>query len=232
MAGTFTMPLWEVEKYHPDDIGLNDYPIFDEEYRPTLNQKIRNHYYNREIGVETSEMFIFNLRRRMHEIMPLYNELHKIQKMEFDPLISMRMKSEGTAKNKTNTVVENETENTTEGKTSAEQLESTYPQVGMKDGGEYANAGASSASVSTGSGSGKDRSDSEGIQDGETSSTVEGFQGSQSALLMEYARSRMNIDMLIIEDIADLFMGVWGTSDDYTHPHRPYFHSPHLPEIF
>jgi hypothetical protein len=35
------------------DIGLDDYPIFQEAYRETLNNKIIRHYYTREIGAET-----------------------------------------------------------------------------------------------------------------------------------------------------------------------------------
>ena len=41
------------------DFGLNNYPIFDESYRSTLNQKILNHYYENEIGLETPELFKF-----------------------------------------------------------------------------------------------------------------------------------------------------------------------------
>ena len=39
------------------DIGLNDYPIFDENYREILNNKIINHYYTEEIGFETARLF-------------------------------------------------------------------------------------------------------------------------------------------------------------------------------
>lgn len=40
-----------------ETIGLNDYPIFDEAYRNTLNNKIIRHYYTREIGAETVGRF-------------------------------------------------------------------------------------------------------------------------------------------------------------------------------
>lgn len=36
------------------DLGLDDYPIFDEEYRAVLNKKIIDHYYFCEIGFETA----------------------------------------------------------------------------------------------------------------------------------------------------------------------------------
>lgn len=228
---TFTMCLWEVREYFPDDIGLNDYEIFDESYRETLNKKIYNHYINREIGVETAEMFIFNLRRRMDEIMPLYNQLYENQRREFDPLITMSIETTGTSKNENKGLVENESETSNTAKSSAEQLESQYPQVGRENGGEYANAGASSASVSEGGGSGKDKSESTSSQDANTTSKSVGFQGSQSDLIMAYARSRQNVDVAIIMDLSDLFMGIWGTSDDYTSPVPPSFSPPNLPTV-
>ena len=39
------------------DLGLRNYPIFDENYRSKLNEKILNHYYMREIGFETAGLF-------------------------------------------------------------------------------------------------------------------------------------------------------------------------------
>ena len=69
-------------------LPLGDYPIFDEAYRDYLNRKIIDHYYFREIGLETPDRFAFYLRRTMNEVMPYYNELYKSQLMEFDPLAS------------------------------------------------------------------------------------------------------------------------------------------------
>ena len=62
------------------DYGQNSYPIFDETYRKTLNTKIQNHYYMREIGFETAGLFKLNFTSLMSEIMPKYNELYKLQR--------------------------------------------------------------------------------------------------------------------------------------------------------
>ena len=35
------------------DLGLKNYPIFDEGYREVLNNKIIEHYYFREIGLDS-----------------------------------------------------------------------------------------------------------------------------------------------------------------------------------
>lgn len=56
-------------------LGLDDYPLFDETYRETLNNKIIRHYYTREIGAETVGRFRMFIRDAMHLIMPYYNQL-------------------------------------------------------------------------------------------------------------------------------------------------------------
>lgn len=61
------------------DYGKNSYPIFDENYRATLNQKITNHYYVREIGFETAGLFKLYYTSLMNEIMPKYNILYEAQ---------------------------------------------------------------------------------------------------------------------------------------------------------
>ena len=66
------------------DFKMDSYPIFDENYRDTLNQNILYHYYENEIGFETASLFRFYLNQKLNEIMPYYNELYKIQKKLID----------------------------------------------------------------------------------------------------------------------------------------------------
>lgn len=65
--------------------ALGDYPIFDESYREHLNKKILRHFYMQEIGYETEGLFLFELNRKMREIMPYYNQLYLTEKLELDP---------------------------------------------------------------------------------------------------------------------------------------------------
>lgn len=55
-----------------------EFPIFDENYRPVLCQKILKHYYTREIGEETFGLWQLRLNTRLNEIMPFYNQLYKM----------------------------------------------------------------------------------------------------------------------------------------------------------
>lgn len=70
------------------DIGLQEYPIFDESYRETLNKKILDHYWFHEIEYETPERFVFELNRKMAEIMPFYNQYYKSELLAVDPLLT------------------------------------------------------------------------------------------------------------------------------------------------
>lgn len=67
-------------------LGLTSYPIFQESYRTTLNNKIIQHFYFREIGFETVALFINRLNERMTLIMPYYNQLYNSALLIYDPL--------------------------------------------------------------------------------------------------------------------------------------------------
>lgn len=86
MSKYTTMVRWLVETKY--DLGLKDYPIFDESYRATLNAKIIQHYYFHEIGFEVPGMFVNRLNERMNMIMPYYNQLYESTKLQFEPLIT------------------------------------------------------------------------------------------------------------------------------------------------
>lgn len=77
------------------DLGLQDYPIFAESYREHLNSKIIDHYFFREIGFETAELFKVCLNRRMREIMPYFNQRYESEKIKFNPLINVDITTTG-----------------------------------------------------------------------------------------------------------------------------------------
>jgi hypothetical protein len=72
----YTLEVRQIDENGVDIFEGWTYPIFDEAYRAVLNQKILEHFYFREIGVETVGRFIFNVRVRMNEIMPTINKLY------------------------------------------------------------------------------------------------------------------------------------------------------------
>lgn len=92
------------------DIGLKTYPIFEEAYRNVLNDKIKEHFYFREIGFETIALFKRFLNRKMNEIMPLYNQFYLSQKLITEPLSNnsfIEKSKKDTMQNKNDTINRN-----------------------------------------------------------------------------------------------------------------------------
>lgn len=67
-------------KQNDFDFELNEYPIFDENYRETLNNLILDTFLMDEIGFETPALFRHYLKTTLNEIMPYYNLLYAAQK--------------------------------------------------------------------------------------------------------------------------------------------------------
>ena len=65
---------------------FEDYPIFDENHRQVLNNKIVDHYLFDELAVVPYSKWEFLLNRRMREIMPYYNMLYESQKGQFEKI--------------------------------------------------------------------------------------------------------------------------------------------------
>ena len=68
---------------------FNDFPIFDEQYRLTLEKKILMHYYTREICEETVGLWKLRLASRMNEIMPYFNKLYESELLRYNPLMDV-----------------------------------------------------------------------------------------------------------------------------------------------
>ena len=204
-----TLPNW-------DDISLSYYPIFNENYRPILNGKILDEYYNQEIGTETIDNFLLILRKKMDQIMPYYNQLYLSQELEFNPLYTMDITSIG------NAVVSGTEEvnanNTTESKTTAGSRATNlnFPQTALAGNADYATSAVDSGSTSKVDGTSIQDSDSTSNTESDTTSHVTGYQGIPANLLMLYRNSLLNIDTMILDEIKDCFMMLHNTGDAYT----------------
>lgn len=78
--------IQEVLDKSRDKVFDFDFPIFDENYRSVLEDKILKHYYTREIGAETVDLWKLWLNRRLNEIMPYYNQLYASELIKFNPM--------------------------------------------------------------------------------------------------------------------------------------------------
>ena len=72
------------------DFGLDIYTIFDETYRPILNNAILDYYMVHEIGWINTAIFKHFLNSRMDLIMRnKYNALYKAKAKEFNPMYTL-----------------------------------------------------------------------------------------------------------------------------------------------
>lgn len=203
------------------DAIFGDFPIFDENYRSVLEQKILRHYFTREIGFETVALWKLKLNTKMNEIMPYYNQLYKSQLIEFNPLYDVDLTRDHRRTNEGTTKGTYSSENSGEGKNHEETeawnkfndtpqggitgLENdTYITTATKNTNEsdsdYENSSASS---------GSNESEINGLED--YIEHVKGTNGgmSYSKRLMEFRQTFLNIDMDIIKDLSNLFFYLW-----------------------
>jgi len=216
---TFTMTLREALDLSPD-VGLGVYPIFDESYRHTLNEKIVNHFWNREIGQETVDMFRFALRRKMNEIMPFYNQFYKSQLISIDPLLTFSTTAhsvtDGSSLNESTT--DSSGGNTSVSAAKSRAVSSETPQTRLAGDGDYATAAQDSVSESTATGTATEvvKGRQAGTQGGTADTQSHGFSQAQSTLLLQYRETFINVDMMVITELEGLFMLVWDNGDSFT----------------
>lgn len=199
------------------DLGLKDYPIFDELYRKPLNDKIIEHYSFREIGFETAELFKRFLNRTMNEIMPYYNQLYKSELLKFTPLASKQIIEKYVKDNEANAhQTGNGTQSTiSTGTNDARSVFSETPQGLLSMSNIETDLYASSASIDKSSGTSDTSSDNTTTTTADSvgketfTRDITGIEGDPSELLKNFRSTFLNIDMLIIDELNSLFMGIW-----------------------
>ena len=84
-----TIRVYELEKNN-FDFGLQDYEIFNEEYRPILNKAILDYFRWYEIGYDSPMMWKERINAKLNRIMrDKYNGLYLAKQTEFNPLFNI-----------------------------------------------------------------------------------------------------------------------------------------------
>lgn len=200
------------------DTALSFYQIFDESYRNVLNTKIKQHFWYNEIAHETVDIFLFQLKVKMNEIMPYYNQMYEAELTKRDPFLTVRMTSKNSSTGTNKTTAESKENGSSTSSTDAKSraVQSETPQVMLSGNGDYATGAADSTSLT----SVKSSSDSAGSQnttstsDGTGTSTQEGFSGSMASLIQAHRDAIVNVDMMVIAQLEPLFMYVWTPPTD------------------
>ena len=179
------------------DFGLNDYPIFDENYRETLNNNILYAYYEDEIGLETPELFKVYLNRTMNRIMPYYNNLYLAQKELLNKGLFNNVNYSETSNRKVNTSANSNS------KGKGLYQDTPQGQISMTefDDQHYATNLTLSSNNDTTNGNSND----------DYIRTIIGNNGNRYPieLLQDIRRNLKNIDDEIISELSDLFMSIY-----------------------
>lgn len=202
----------EVESWFMD-YELTDYLTTDEiaiiEERGTwskqkLAELIVDHYWMREIGLETVALFKHQVKVAMREIMEEKLPLIYSASLKYDPLVNVDF---------TETYMAESSENTSgsqDGNADGLNVNSDTPQGQISKesilGGSYAS--------STGASEGTSHSEDERETNGSNSytRTQKGNSGSLTtaqALVRDYRKNIIMINRDIVKDLANLFMGIY-----------------------
>lgn len=188
------------------DFKMNSYPIFDENYRNTLNQNILYHYYENEIGFETAPLFRFYLNQKLNEIMPYYNELYKVQKKLIDENLLLNNVNLTETLHGSNTT---KTSSTSQSLSNGKNLFQDTPQ------GQISQTDIDNQTWATNLTLNKneieDESNATGNGTNEYLKTIIGNNGGKFNIdvLNDIKNNLMNIDLMIINELNDLFMQIF-----------------------
>ena len=204
---------------------FDNFPIFDESYRSVLCSKILKHYYTREISAETVGLWQLWLNTRMGEIMPYYNKLYESALLEFDPFKDTNYSRNHGGKFTGDTVrngrseIDVDNSVTSNGTSNSKNLFSDTPQgaiTNIENESYLTNAtlikDTDTNTTNTDGNSTTQNTETTGVTN--TDNWIETIVGKQSTvsyskLLQEFRDTFLNIDVMIINDLGDLFMNLW-----------------------
>lgn len=198
------------------NVGLSNYPIFDDDHREVLNSKILRRYWMEEIGVETAELWRFNIETHMMEMMPYYNELYKSTLIEFDPLKTIDVKNTGQSESTRSATSESDTDSDSTSGSKGRAVNSRFPQAQLRRNADYASEGSDSMTDS----STVQHSDATTVSNendaNENESSTSGYNGIPSDLIIAFRESIINIDTTVVDSLEENFMQIYSNGSSFS----------------
>lgn len=196
------------------DFQMTSYPIFDENYRNTLNHNILYHYYENEIGFETAPLFRLYLNQRLNEIMPKYNALYQAQKNLIDNnllLNNVNLEERLAGSNTTQTATSSQSTNN--GSSNSKNLFQDTPQGQISSTDINNQTWATNLTLDSNQTANtiNDVTNASGNGTNSYIKTIIGNNGGKYSidLLNDIKNNLMNIDLMIIDELYDLFMQIF-----------------------
>ena len=191
--------------------------LFDKE---KLADRIINHYYMREIGVETIGLFKLRIKTKLDLLMERYAPLIYTNSIEYDILVNedytetFNRSTSGTDSNTNTSTGSNSTTSSGSGLT----VSSDTPQGQISKAtilaGQYATSTSAGENTNNTSTTDSVTNNSNGSNSGTEQFTrrVKGNRGisaTYQAMIKQYRENILTIYNDIINDLNDLFMGIW-----------------------
>lgn len=217
------------------DIWAFDYPSYYEgDAKRAFERKVIDHYRFRQIGQETVGRWLHYFRTRIREIMPYYIQLYESAALmeslddpfgNVDITETFESTTEGTTKGSSSSTADSMgesggTTNTTTIEDKAQKFSNT-PQGSISNLDSYMTEATVEDNIITNNGHHSEtnthESNSSASSEGESSETVrhtltrKGNQGVNTYAhdMKELRETFLNVDMMIIENLNDLFLGVY-----------------------
>lgn len=215
----YTIELCNIE----EDLGYN---LFDENfpfYEPSLREQFVKKFYDRyrfrEIGAETIYRFKLMLNGRLNLIMPYYNQLYQteLEAKKINFMLNKDLKEtfvreitgQNNVESTSSTNTTGESNSTSEGRfldtpssrVTDEELEGylTTAQKDKVNGRTIANGSSTNTSL----GNNNQRETTDLVSQGNIGITSSG------QLLEDWRKTIINIDMMILDELQDLFFGLY-----------------------
>lgn len=189
--------------------------LFDPNYAAVLYPKILKHYYFDEIAHETVAHFIFRLNTKLDEILPYYNQLYRSALIDFDPLGDTDYTITGNREDN-NTFDSTRTDNLVNSVTNrSKDLRSDTPQGTIENVDINNNLYITEAVINDGIVNNENRGTQKHADKihnlNDYYEHVTGKRGgiSNAEALLKFRETFINIDMMVINELRPLFMGVY-----------------------
>lgn len=193
------------------------FPIYDNNYLPILEHNIINHFYTREIGFETVQLWKQKLNSRLNLIMPKYNKIYESELYKLDPLSNNSEIENFTRETKGNSQSDAQSTSTRTGTgttgSTTQNIYSDTPQ-GTLSGHDYATSlnedktNGNTETSETGNGQSTETQNVNNIENyirkrsGLTDTTI-------ANSINDFINNFKSIDNMIIEELEELFMLIW-----------------------
>lgn len=215
----YTIELCNIEEDLGYDLFDEDFPFYEPSLREQFIKKFYDRYRFREIGAETIYRFKLMLNSRMNLIMPYYTQLYQteLESKKVNFMLNKDLKEtfireivgENNVESTSNTNTTGESNSTSEGrfldtpssKITDEELDGylTNAQRDKVNGRTIANGN----SVNTSLGNNTQRETTDLLSQGNIGITSSG------QLLEDWRKILINIDMMILDELKDLFFGLY-----------------------